>query len=65
MLADFFQVTEEVTLDTFVNAGFYSVNSSNFTGSGVSIFIYTDAGGMPSSNPTVLGTSVFSLENIL
>jgi len=64
VLADFFQVTEEVTLDTFVNAGFYSVNSSNFTGSGVSIFIYTDAGGMPSSNPTVLGTSVFSLENI-
>ena len=64
VLADFFQVAEEVTLDTFVNTGFYSVSNPNFIGSGVSIFIYTDAGGMPSSNPTVLGTSVFSLENI-
>jgi hypothetical protein len=64
VLADFFQVTEEVTLDTFVNLGFYSNNSSSFIGSGVSIFIYTDAGGMPSSNPTVPSGSILSLENI-
>ena len=64
VLADFFQVTEEATLDTFVNLGFYSNNSSSFIGSGVSIFIYTDAGGMPSSNPTVPSGSILSLENI-
>ena len=64
VLADFFQVTEEVTLDTFVNIGFYSNSSTTFDGTGVSVFIYTDANGVPSSNPTVPGTSVLSLENI-
>lgn len=64
VIADFFKVTEEVTLDTLVNIGFYSNDSSSFIGSGVSIFIYTDAGGMPSSNPTVSSGSILSLENI-
>ncbi len=62
--ADDFNLTATSNIDLITAYGFQNnMDFDTFT-TGIDVFIYADAGGVPSSNPTLSGTGLLELVNL-